>query len=737
MKRIHIAFLLLLVVPAAVAQIETAPGVAIHRAARPITVDGVISPDEWAGATPIERWYEFQPGNNTEPKVRTVAMLAYDSRFFYAAFICYDPDPGAVRAPYTDRDNIGEATDYAGLLVSSSGDRKTAVEFMANARGVQYDAINSDASGEDSAPDFYWDSAGRITSEGWTLEMRIPFSSLRYSSGQQDWTIMLFRNYPRDRRYKIASAPLPQGANCFVCRFPPLTGLEGLPSASHLIVAPYATATRESAPVGAPGTPLEDTTKSRAGVDVKWTPSANAAVDATINPDFSQVESDVAAITTNERFAVFYPEKRPFFLEGKDLFATPIQAVYTREINSPRWGARSTGSFGSTAYTLLVADDRGGGAIIISGPNNSSLAQADFASRNLIGRVRHDIGSSFASFLVTDREIEGGGHNRVFGPDFLWRAGENDNIRGQFLISDSRTPVRPDLAAEWTGQSFSSHAAQIEWSHSTQTIDWTLVGFDRGNQFRADLGFVPQVGTKESYGQGGYTFHPKGFFSRVRPFVEADYTGQRDGKLVYRFVQPGIEADGRWTTYGKLSVAFDRVRAGDRTIKRTPVHVEFGARPSRLIQAIDIEGRWGTDIDFANSRPGRGGSIEANAQIRPTDHLEFVLNSEYSRLDVEGGQRLFAARVERLKATYNFSSRAFLRLIGQYVRTDRDPGLYAPPLESAAEAGRTLSVLYAYKVNWQTVLYAGYGDVNELTDAGNYAAAGRQAFVKVSYAWQR
>lgn len=703
----------------------------IQRLTSAPVIDGNVSPEEWKEATRIERWWEVSPGNNIEPKVRTVAYIGYDARFLYVAYINYDPNPKAIRAPYDDRDNINDSTDFAGVILNPSDDKKTGIEFFSTPRGVQFDAINSDATGEDAAPDFYWDAAGKITPEGWTLEMRIPFTSLRYSAGrEQTWRILFLRNYPRDRRYQIASQRIPQGSNCLICLLAPLTGLQDLPSSSHTIVAPYTTITRNEAP----GT---SNLNKQAGIDAKWTPNAHVAVDTTINPDFSQVESDVAAITTNQRFAVFYPEKRPFFLEGKDLFGTPIQAVYTREINSPRWGGRVTGTSAGTDYTVLVADDRGGGSVIISGPNSSSFAAADFASRNLIGRVRHDIGSSFVSFLVTDREIVGGGHNRVFGPDFLWRLGPYDNIQAQALYSDSLTPNRPDLAAEWTGQKLSSHAEQIDWRHSDPKFDGFLFLIDRGNEFRADLGFVPQVGTREAFGQGGYTFRPTtGFFSSIRPNVEADYTGQRDGALVYRFVSPGIELDGRWQSSTNLNLSFDRIRAGNQTLPRAQLHFDISASPSRLFQSVELKGQWGSDIDFENSRRGKGGTIEWNGEIRPTDHLAFVVNTAFSRLDLRDGGWLFTARVERLKATYNFSSRQFLRLIGQLVRTDRNVNLY-PNVVDAHDASRSLSALYAFKVNWQTVLYLGYGTLDALSGQSVYSNSARQAFVKVSYAWQK
>ena len=239
------------------------------------------------------------------------------------------------------------------------------------------------------------------------------------------------------------SATLPRGGNCFICRSNALTGLENLPPAGHLVVAPYGTAKEDAVPREDLGSSLVNKPiRLNGGIDAKWTPNENNAIDGTLNPDFSQVESDVAQIAVNQRFALFYPEKRPFFLEGLELFSTPIQAVYTRSITSPRWGLRATGKIGAYQYTGFVSVDRGGGSVILPGPNGSSFADQDFSSFVGMARMRRDFGKSFVSFLATDREVDGGGYNRVFGPDFQWRAGRLRHRHGPgppLQHGDSRT----------------------------------------------------------------------------------------------------------------------------------------------------------------------------------------------------------------------------------------------------------------------------------------------------------
>jgi hypothetical protein len=710
--------------------------VRIVRTSGGIVVDGRLDEPVWRDATRLETWFETRPGDNIEPRVRNVGYLAYDDQYFYAGFEFFDPDPARIVAPYADRDNVASATDYGGIVLDTNNDRRSALLLLANPRGIQYDAISNDASGEDSAPDYFWDSAATILEDRWVLEIRIPFKSLRYSSDEiQEWGIMLYRNWPRDRRYQMFTTRLPRNVNCFICNRAPLVGLEGLPDASGLVLAPYVTANQLSTPTDGLGSSLESGDADvDGGLDVKWTPNANTAIDATINPDFSQIESDVAIITTNERFAISLPEKRPFFLESIDLFSTPITAVYTRSISDPDWGARATGTFGDTSYTALLAKDAGGGLVIMSGPNNSGVAVHDFEALDFVGRVRHDIGQSFLSLLATAREIDGGGYNRVLGPDFEWKLSDQDRLSGQLLWSESRTPDRPDLTPEWNGQSLSGHGAKGQWSHGGEKWDWTAQYIDIANDFRVDLGFTPQVGVREGFLDVGRTFYPKGFFSRVRLFTFGDYTGGRNGDLIFSGLSPGIGMDGRWNSFWRFSVQNFKIRAGDVTLPRTQFHYTFQMSPNRLFNRIILEGWIGEEIDFAHARVGDGARVSLDAVIRPNDHLELVFDTDYRYLDIDGG-RLFDAEVERLKATWTFNQRSFVRLIGQHVRTDRNPELHDFPVEPSTGAV-TLSALYAFKLNWQTVFFLGYGDTAVLTGDDDFETAERSVFLKISYAWQ-
>ena len=731
-------------VPSRAADATKGPPIEIRRADAGIEIDGDLSDAAWESSTKVEEWYETNPGDNLPATIKNVAYLAYDDKFLYAAFEFQDPEPAKIRAPYADRDNVNSGTDYGGIILDTRHDGKTAILFLANPRGIQYDAVSDDTSGnEDSSPDFFWDSSARITQTGWVLEMRVPYSSLRYTQAEvQTWGILLYRNYPRDFRYQMFAQKLPRGENCFICHESPLTGLSGLPAGGNFVVAPYATASRESAPQGALGSPLvDDPVDGTGGVDGKWTPTAGLSLDGTINPDFSQIEADAPQITANQQFALFFPEKRPFFLEGVELLSTPIQAVYTRTITEPAWGARATGKVGGTAYTVLATRDDGGGTVILPRPLFSDFASQDFESTVGIARVRHDIGRSFVSFLATGRQVEDGGYNRVYGPDFQWRPSANTSVTGQLLFSSTETPNRPDLAEEWDGRKLEDHAGTLWASHSTST--WDVFGQynDYGDDFRADEGFVPQVGFREGYFETGYTFRPEGFFRRVRTFVVGDYTEMTDGRILSSLVSPGAGMDAKWNSFLRFELRSDRIRTpADDVFGRKRLVYILNASPSFAVSNLALEGNIGEQVDFANSRKGHGGVVSLAGTVRPTSHLELIANADWSWVDVkpEGGEheeRLFTASVQRIRATYTFNARSFLRLIGQYSSVDRDPSLYLFPV-TEKDGFFSGSALFSFKLNWQSVLFVGYGDDRTLSPDDHLEKSGRSLFLKVSYAFQ-
>lgn len=756
------AILLLSLIALPVFAADAPVNMTIRRAAAPITIDGDLADAGWQNALKSETWYETNPGDNVEPKLKTIGYIAYDEHFFYAAIHSFDT-PSDIRAQLGDHDGIsGNSDDFSGVILDTRNDGKTAMEFFVNAAGTQFDAAVDDATGnEDPSPDLFWDSAVKRTADGWVAEMRIPFSSLRYQQkSPQVWGIIMYRNVPRERRYQLFDHKLPRGSNCFVCNYNKVGGFEGLPTGGHIVAAPYVTASEKGTLRGnGDNHLLNRPATGDGGIDVKYTPNEHTALDATLNPDFSQIESDTAQISTNQRFAIFVSEKRPFFLERVELFSTPIQAVYTRTITSPRWGLRGSGNSNHDSYTMLVAQDRGGGSVIIPSPTGSNFAFQDFGATDAIGRWRHDFGgTSFASFLFTDREYEGGGHNRVLGPDVQWKPNETDTFTGQFLVSQSRTPVRPKRASEWDGRNLSSYGTDLWWSHSNPRFDLFTEYKDFGDDFRANQGFVPQAGYRSNYGEAGWTTRPKGFFSRIRTFAMAEYDSEQNGDMLYRLRSAGFGADGKFRSFTRIRFANESFRNTNRFTNKDEIlsrnqlvySVQFAV--SRLVPQVSFNGWVGQDIDFFNNRVGHGARVNFGAQFRPTTRLTMssttVLQwlSERGDTGVEG--RLFTAQIERVRAQYMFSPRMFVRAVVQNQRTSSNPLIYG--IDLPLRTGNLSSqFLFAYKLNWQSVLYAGYGDIRDVneevdnSDPANriyrrkFLLSNRQLFFKLSYAFQR
>ncbi|MFQ5525462.1 MAG: DUF5916 domain-containing protein [Thermoanaerobaculia bacterium] len=731
--------------PEAVLAMADDPPFEIRKTTLEIRIDGELGDPGWEDAKPIQTWFETRPGDNLPAKLGNTGHLVYDDQFLYAAFEFSDPAPEKIRAPLANRDNVPSYTDYGGVLIDANNDGRTAQMFLANARGIQYDAISSDASGEDSAPDFFWDSAAKITAQGWVLELRIPFSSLRYTqSDPEQWRILLYRNHPREFRYQYFSSKLPRDSTCFICNSTPLVGLGDLPSGSHFVVAPYATGVQSAAPEGDVGTPLvtADPT-SEMGLDAKWLPNPNTVLDVTFNPDFSQIEADVPLISANERFALFFPEKRPFFLEGADLFDTPLTAIYTRSFASPRWGARATGEFKGNTYMLLAGEDRGGGSVIIPGSQGSDLVDQDQESMVTMGRFRRNFGDSFMSFVYTGREVRDNSYNRVLGPDFRWQVTDKDVVTGQILFSESLTPDLPDVASEWNGSKLTGHAAELWWYRQTETRDYFALYQDLSNNFRADNGFIPQVGVRRGFVELGRSLYPEDKpISRIRFFTMASYREDRNGNVLSQFLMPGFGFDGLLNSFVRVEFLLSEQRSGDELVTRDQIRPIVVLRPGGVISQVEFTARVGDEVDFANDRQADGLSLGFELDLRPTDHLELSLDTEQRALDVTTDEglsgELFQARVARLRGTYTFNSKSWLRLIGQWQRTERTAELYNDP-ESVSPLSESFggSLVFAYKLNWQSVLFVGYGDTRELDQFDKLEPASEEVFVKLSYAFQR
>ena len=383
------AFLLLVAIqdPAATrAPQAPPPSAAVPRIEATVTIDGQLDEPVWDQAARLTGFRQYQPVDSRPAEQETEVRVWYSPNAIHFGILATDASPQSLRATVADRDNLGQE-DRVTIYIDTFNDQRRAFFFGVNPRGAQEDGVRSEgqftpgelmAGSSDLNPDYQWDSQGRITETGYVVEVRIPFKSLRFpGGGPQTWGLNIVRVTPRSG-YQDTWADTRRANSSFLAQSGTITGLERMERGIVTEIQPFVTTALVGArdPVGG-GFEREDLDPS-AGVNARLG-FTNFSLDATINPDFSTIESDEGQVTVNERFALFFPEKRPFFLEGIELFATPNRLVYTRQIADPLGGAKFTGKFGRLATAYLAALDETPGD--------------DDALFN-IARARYDLGSA-------------------------------------------------------------------------------------------------------------------------------------------------------------------------------------------------------------------------------------------------------------------------------------------------------------------------------------------------------
>ncbi|MEP7220964.1 MAG: DUF5916 domain-containing protein, partial [Bacteroidota bacterium] len=427
------------------------PTLAVHRATGSITIDGDLDDDGWRDVQHATNFSETTPGDRIQPPFPTEAMITYDDENLYVAFIAHD-DPSTIRASLHDRDEMWNE-DMCGLILDTYGDAAWAYEIFTNAAGVQGDLRWTSGGDEDAKFDMVFTSRGKITSGGYHVEMAIPFSSLRFPERPvQNWKATFWRIRPRGSREESSWAGLDRENPCEFCQYGSITGIENVKPGGSLDLLPSLVG-HQSAALSVADDPRSPFTQSgitaSASLGARYAITPGIGVEATVNPDFSQVEADAAQINVNSTFAVTYPERRPFFQEGSDLFNTWFSIVNTRSINDPLAAAKLTGRTGGTSFAAISAYDRNTPVLLPFEEENIFIRGGKSLS-NII-RARQALPeNSFAGLMVTDRRFESGGSGTTFGIDgalrfldnytFLWQAVASRTAEGGSK-SDSSQPA--------------------------------------------------------------------------------------------------------------------------------------------------------------------------------------------------------------------------------------------------------------------------------------------------------
>jgi hypothetical protein len=457
-------------------------------------------------------------------------------------------------------------------------------------------------------------------------------------------------------------------------------------------------------------------------------------LNGTVNPDFSQVEADAAQLDVNQRFALFYPEKRPFFLEGIDYFVTPIQSVFTRTVADPYYGAKVTGKQGANAIGVFVTRDSLNN-LVFPANEGSSEASLDEDVSTIVGRYRRDVGSSSTIGALYAGREGAGYHNRQIGADLFWRPTQSDAFRVQYIRTDTQYPDAVAVDYNQPKESFGGNGTWIDYQHITEK--WMAFGsyeaYDSG--FRADTGFVPRVDVRTFAGQAQRSwFRGAGaWFNTLDVGVLGLRTTDDGWTLTDQTVAAYVNYTGPYQTQFRFSVPRDlTVYEGVQYEYYRPT-VYFGIKPSGR-SALSVRGRFGDGVDYANNRAATSVLQVAPAvEYRPASRVSLQLSYNLDQLSVEGGW-LYQANLGQLKAIYHINVRTFVRAILQYTDISRAPDLYLFPVEPRTR--RFFSqYLFSFKLNPQTVIFAGYSDNSAAMRGNDLQQQNRTFFVKLGYAW--
>lgn len=674
-------------------QLMAASEVPIALVEEPPKIDGVINPGEWDNASRFEIAYQMDPISGEPGTERTIAYLMYDAENLYVAFRAYDSNPAAIRAPLSRRDAITPNDDLVSIWLDTFDDRKRAYAFRFNPLGIQEDGIFSE--GDRS---LNWDgvleSKGTIDDEGYTVEARIPFKTLRYAINQRGtWGLHLFRSIAR-KKENISWMPISRERQNIFLQMGTIGGLDGIARGRTLELIPTIVAsssgTREHDAAAPMGIRFNNVNRVEPGLTAVYQLSPSLTLAATVNPDFSQIEADATQITVNQRFPLFFEEKRPFFLEGSESFrpfyAAAPMVIDTRQIVDPDWGIKLTGRAGRNSIGILAASDRAPGMRV-------SPSDPDFRRNALfvIARYTRELRSNFSvGGSVTDRRF-GRSSNTVGTFDGSFRF--NDRQYAAYQLSYSKTTLP-------TGETLFGGASYAAYNFNDSKWDFVASDTHVAKEFRAQAGFIRRTGYARTYSVLGRSFRPKqkSWWVRVRPFVVGLALRNEQRKLDESFFDPGIDMtfSRGISFYTYWSTQKDNFLG--QGLRTSTYNGRWLIDTFKILSASgNFEIGTGPNFDPSRIEIGRLFNNRVTLIFRPTANLSSVLNWSKSSLKSRvNDERLFDQNVFRNRTVYQFDRFNAVRSIVEYDTLSRRIGL---------------SFLYSYTPRPNSALYLGYGDV--------------------------
>jgi Domain of unknown function (DUF5916) len=720
--------------------------------------------------TKVSGFVQRDPHDGAPVSQRTEAYLGYDDKNLYVVFVCFD-EPGKVRAHEARREDVGD-DDNVEVMLDTFHDRRRAYAFQINPLGVQWDAIWTEAPHEevggnfDTSWDTLWYSQGKVTPEGYVAWMAIPFKSLRFPPvSEQSWGIILYRGIIRENE----NAFWPEVSQRFEGRLgqaATLTGLEGISPGRNVQLIPYGLLNSfRDLDTRDPNNPHFE---NRAiggtfGLDSKIVLNDSFVLDLTANPDFSQVESDEPQVTVNQRFAVYFPEKRPFFIENADYFRTPIDLFFTRQIVNPSYGARLTGKVGPYSLGVLTADDRAPGLTVA--PSDPLAGSRQYFT---IARVSRDIfKQSSVGAIYTDEEYPAtGGFNRIGGLDSRIKFTPSWTTTLQSVVSSTQIPGSPYQAGP---------ASFVDTTYSGVHTSYEGTYKDISRRFTSLPGFVNRVDIRDFANTLDYRFRPlDGPLVSWGPSMHTDWVWAHDGTRLDLLTDPSLSLRFKGQSFVTLYPYTDfheQLRPIDSSALSTNrdyhEHNTSVILGTSYLKWLVLQGYylWGNGVNFVPpvaqgpmQCPGspsvvstlcppflaRSDNASLTASLRPVSALRVDNTYLFTRLRDKGSNAaIFDNHILRTKWNWQFTRELSVRMILQYTATLANSAFTSLPTAKQLNG----DFLITYLIHPGTAIYVGYNSDFQNIDPALLPAPsgglqrtrdrlindGRLFFVKVSY----
>ncbi len=720
------------------------PTTTVTRTAQPPSIDGRLDDAVWRLVVPITQFVQTSPAEGAPATEDTEVWIAYDSENIYVAAYAHYKDTNTIRANRAERDET-RGDDQIQVMFDPFLDQQRAYLFSVNGYGVAGDAIVNASGGGggggggngggggggaaqsgfgirgDSSWDALFETRGGLVADGWTAEMVIPFKSLRYparSGGDaHTWGFQISRNI-RDKSESLVWSPVSRNIAGQLTQMGVMDGMTNLSTSRNLEILPTFTGVQVGSLNTATGAFGEGDPLGQMGLGVKYGVTSNLTLDFTYNPDFSQIESDRPQVEVNQRFALFFAEQRPFFLEGQEIFAaaTPANLVHTRTIVDPRFGAKLTGKIGRSTLGVFMADDEAPGRL-----DDRSDPAFGTTAQSFIGRWRYDLyGDSYLGTIASAREF-GSEHDRVGGVDGRLRLGRTHAFSFTAVQSAHRDDSDGDLSGPLIEANLSRQARNLSYAVSHSRID---------PDFRTGTGFVPRVDIQRTDANVRYLWWPEGAIINWGPRFTYLRNHNHAGELEDEQFRGEIDMELIRNIRVGGGVSRDLERFNGIDFRKTGA--SFSGRISGRIVSVNVNANRGESIFFGDD-PFLGRSTDGTISlfVRPTSRLRTELRTVFTRFvnPAADNAEIFDVKIYRWRATYQFTDRLLLRHI----------------LEHNTLSGKLgNNVLATYRVNSGTVFFIGYddryqqGNLIDDMDEGffpttRFERTNRAFFTKVSY----